>query len=307
MPEHSRGWFLVRGFIFSFIILAFFAMPVLISVAATTSSTLNYTPMEKIPGFESESSAAGVSFYTYIGAVYKFGIATVAICAMTMIIIGGYMYVVSAGNNAGMEKAKKYITDAIIGLILALTAWLILYFINPDLIKIKPLTVGGTSGTGTNTGVGGTGGGGTTGNGAGTGKCDPLTAGPCSTDSIKNNSCFASAGADPAKISAICNAESGGIETPSTVDKCSDGTPFSYGAFQVNLTCICKDAFQGPQPSKGCANRSCTGVNQPAFDNCKSQYGSGDGNISAACQLYKEHSGNKYDTWSKNQNQCGFS
>ncbi|MCX6763629.1 MAG: pilin [Candidatus Moranbacteria bacterium] len=129
--------------VLSFMLL--FAAPILVS-----AQSYSYQPMEKIPGYEAESSASGVDFYTYLNTIYKFGIAVVSICAMTMIIIGGYMYVASAGNNAGMEKAKKYITDAIIGLILALTAWLILYFINPDLTKMKPLTTG----AGTPVGVG---------------------------------------------------------------------------------------------------------------------------------------------------------
>lgn len=43
-----------------------------------------------------------------------------------------------------MEKAKKFITDALVGLILALLAYLILYIINPELVKIK---MGGISTT----------------------------------------------------------------------------------------------------------------------------------------------------------------
>lgn len=39
-----------------------------------------------------------------------------------------------------METAKKIITDAIVGIIMALTAYLLLYVINPDLVKMKRLT-----------------------------------------------------------------------------------------------------------------------------------------------------------------------
>jgi hypothetical protein len=103
---------------------------------STVFASFDYTPMEKIPGFETETTG---NFCVYINAVYKFGLWTIGICAMFMIIIGGYMYIVSAGNNASMGKAKGVITDAIIGLLLAFFAWLILNEINPNLVQMKTI------------------------------------------------------------------------------------------------------------------------------------------------------------------------
>ena len=113
-----------------------------------------YTPMEAIPGLGRPGT-----FNEYAGALYRFGVGAIGICAMLMIIIGGYMYVASAGNNASMEKAKGVITDAILGLLLALSSYLILYVINPDLVKIKKL---GTATSTTGTAETGTAGGGAT-------------------------------------------------------------------------------------------------------------------------------------------------
>lgn len=118
------------------------------------ADSFTYTPMEKIPGFDTTSST---NFYDYINNIYKFGIWAIGICALLMIMIGGYMYITSAGNNASMEKAKGVITDAVIGLILALSAYLLLYTINPDLVKMKQLSAtsqtcsNGSSGTGKTT------------------------------------------------------------------------------------------------------------------------------------------------------------
>lgn len=120
-------------FFFLLALLFIFVFPLLIVSAAPD---LEYTPMEPIPGFEA-SSVKGETFVTFISNLYKFGIWTVGICALIMIAIGGYMYAASGGNNASMEKAKGFITDAIVGLILALLAYLILYIINPELVKIK--------------------------------------------------------------------------------------------------------------------------------------------------------------------------
>lgn len=118
-----------------FFFVIFFLTPAL--VFAATSST-NYQPMENIPGFESET-VSGVDFYTYIQAVYKFGIWGIGIAALLMVVIGGFMYITSAGNNSSMEKAKGVITDAIVGLLMALLSYLLLYIINPDLVRIKKI------------------------------------------------------------------------------------------------------------------------------------------------------------------------
>lgn len=117
--------------VFSFVILPLF-------VNAQTTGSFNYTPLEKIPGSDTEPGKA-IDFYGYISAIYKFGIWTVGIVALFMLVFGGYTYITSAGNNSSMETAKKIITDAIVGVIMALTAYLLLYVINPDLVKMKKL------------------------------------------------------------------------------------------------------------------------------------------------------------------------
>jgi hypothetical protein len=79
----------------------------------------------------------------------------VGICALFMITVGGYMYITSAGNNATMGKAKSIITDAIIGLVLALLAYLIFYTINPNLTSpagLQPIASVGTIPAGGGTG-----------------------------------------------------------------------------------------------------------------------------------------------------------
>ena len=100
-------------------------------VLAAASSSFTYTPMEQIPG-----STTDGNFCNYISAVYKFGLGGVGVAAMLMITIGGYMYIMSAGNSSSMTKAKGIIFDALLGLLLALTSYLILYEINPKLVTI---------------------------------------------------------------------------------------------------------------------------------------------------------------------------
>jgi hypothetical protein len=58
-----------------------------------------------------------------------------------MLSVGGFMYVTSAGNTSRMGTAKEIIFDSIIGIVIALLAWLFLYIINPDFLSMKLPTV----------------------------------------------------------------------------------------------------------------------------------------------------------------------
>jgi hypothetical protein len=53
-----------------------------------------------------------------------------------MLSIGGFLDLTSAGNTSAMGTAKSVIFDALIGLTIALAAWLILNVINPDLVDV---------------------------------------------------------------------------------------------------------------------------------------------------------------------------
>ncbi len=97
------------------------------------SSGYTYTLLEKIPGFEGVST----NLPEYINAIYKFGLWTIGIAALLMITLGGFMYITSAGNSSSTGKAKKFITDAIAGLILAFIAYLLLKTLNPDLLEMN--------------------------------------------------------------------------------------------------------------------------------------------------------------------------
>jgi ABC-type nickel/cobalt efflux system permease component RcnA len=58
-----------------------------------------------------------------------------AILAVGVIIYGGVLYIISAGNPATQKEAKEWIKAAIYGLLLLLGAWLILNTINPTILK----------------------------------------------------------------------------------------------------------------------------------------------------------------------------
>jgi soluble lytic murein transglycosylase-like protein len=108
-----------------------------------------YTNQEKIPGAQPTSE-----FIPYVQSIINFGFAIIGILALFMLIIGAYQYLMAAGSGKA-EDAKDTITSALLGLALGLTAWVILNKINPDLVKMNPIStisgggaaVGGAGGT----------------------------------------------------------------------------------------------------------------------------------------------------------------
>ena|SRR3990167_4691094 len=88
-----------------------------------------------IPGLEFLPATS--DFGELISNIYVFGMGLVAISALVVLVAAGVWYM-SAGDNAGRAgEAKKWMGNAIFGLVLALLSWLILYTINPNFVA-KP-------------------------------------------------------------------------------------------------------------------------------------------------------------------------
>jgi hypothetical protein len=129
-----------------------------------------YKTLEAMPGVGAKGSSPSMS--DYINGIYNFAVAAVVFSALLMITIGGFMYMVSAGNQAQAGTAKRIIIDALLGLVVVFTIYLILHTINPDLLNISldfssmrtTTDPGLQAGSGQNTNSGGNGSGLPTGN-----------------------------------------------------------------------------------------------------------------------------------------------
>ncbi|MFH1326453.1 MAG: pilin [Candidatus Falkowbacteria bacterium] len=53
--------------------------------------------------------------------------------ALLFFVYGGFMMIISAGNTERSGKAKTILTNAIIGLVIVFTSWLIIYFVQTTL------------------------------------------------------------------------------------------------------------------------------------------------------------------------------
>ncbi len=74
---------------------------------------------------------AGNFLGCYISSLYTFLVQAAIILAVLMIVIGGFKYLFALGNQGKLSDAKETIQVAIIGLVLALTSYLLFNLINP--------------------------------------------------------------------------------------------------------------------------------------------------------------------------------
>ncbi|MBI3115691.1 MAG: hypothetical protein HYZ09_04360 [Candidatus Kerfeldbacteria bacterium] len=99
-----------------------------------------FTPQIPIPGTPGFAGAHPITENTigeYFQALYIYFISAVGVIAITMIIYGGFRWITAAGNPSRIQAAQDTINSALIGLVLALTSYLILNSINPNLVRFR--------------------------------------------------------------------------------------------------------------------------------------------------------------------------
>ncbi len=118
------------------------------------AKSLQFTPQVPIPGFLS-TGATSIAVGTpnssgimssdllakYIQALYKYGLAIGGILAAIVLMGGGVLWLVSAGNDSKVTQAKELISGSVIGLIILFSSWLLLDTINPNLTKLQTLNI----------------------------------------------------------------------------------------------------------------------------------------------------------------------
>lgn len=86
----------------------------------------------KLQGADTVTDAAD-----YIARIYRYTVGIGGILATVMIIFGGIVYLTAGGNTGRIGEAKEYISNALIGLVLLFTSYLLLQTLNPDLVKLS--------------------------------------------------------------------------------------------------------------------------------------------------------------------------
>ncbi len=127
------------------------ALETLKSVVPKTGTQEPFVPVVRVKIGQTEVKFTGVAcdgekcsidwIAKYISIVYQYGVGIAAILAVVMIMVGGFIWLASAGSPDKITKAKEFIISAITGLLLALFSFIILTSINPGLVRFQPLSI----------------------------------------------------------------------------------------------------------------------------------------------------------------------
>lgn len=253
------------------------------------STDTTYDPLAPLPGLgkfdtKLDPKTNPCPFGNYLNIIIKVIIGFSAVLAMVMIVVGGIEYLTSE-LVSGKEAGRETITNAILGLLIALGAYLILNTINPKLlsaclnnlpeatITILPFDENVNSYiTKTDSA-----------------SCKIINSGDCSVSNLQNYF-----GSKAEAASKICSVESGGrADKKSGSDYCTnsagDKTTFSFGLFQINLL-----ANGDKIPTGNCANLFTTDAGEEIGYGKASYVRKENGKIWYDCKL-KPNRGNDYN------------
>ena len=74
-----------------------------------------------------------------VGNFYNWSLGIGVVLALGIIVYAGVRYAASGGNSSAIDDAKKWITSAVLGLMLLFSTFIILKLINPQLINLKDI------------------------------------------------------------------------------------------------------------------------------------------------------------------------
>ena len=135
---------------YTLIILFCSLMILLCAVGIVYAQTNGFVPLAETPaGSKLGNLYQSGSMSDFINGIFKFVISVGAIVAVLRIAYAGYLYMGSADMWSSKAEAKHILADVTLGLLLLLSIYLILYQINPDILRldalknIKPATPAG--------------------------------------------------------------------------------------------------------------------------------------------------------------------
>jgi hypothetical protein len=133
----------VGGMMAGIMLIVMISALFVVSAHAAHATTISISP--NIPGLTNVSTAGPAG---WVAGFYKFALIFAGILAFGSIVYGGFKYATSEGNASKQAEGRSWIWSALIGLLLLAGAWLILYTINPNLVKLQNPTLS-TVNTGT--------------------------------------------------------------------------------------------------------------------------------------------------------------
>ncbi len=101
-----------------------------------------------IPGFTSfgkttctNSECISPWLASYIDGLYRYGTGAIAILAIITMMIAGVIWITAGGKEERIADAKQWIGGSLMGLLIALSSFMILNIINPALTVLSPIKI----------------------------------------------------------------------------------------------------------------------------------------------------------------------
>ncbi len=107
------------------------------------ANNITFKPQITIPGSSfKEGASSTVTASTafigeYIKAIYNYLLAIVGLLAAIVLMVSGIVWLTAAGNTERISQAKNWMMGSFTGLILALSSFLLLKLINPNLVNFQ--------------------------------------------------------------------------------------------------------------------------------------------------------------------------
>lgn len=115
-----------------FAVIVLFSIFFLCSVAVVNAQAQPYTLLVDTLPLVGQSTTLDV----YVPAAFRIAMGVSAVLAFVMITFGGIMYATTDAIS-GKEDGRRFITNAVIGLLLVIGSYAILYTINPEMLSFN--------------------------------------------------------------------------------------------------------------------------------------------------------------------------
>lgn len=98
-----------------------------------------FTRFQKTTCTDSECLSPWIA--NYIDALYRYGTGAIAILAVMTMMIAGVIWITAGGKEERIADAKQWIGGSLMGLLIALSSYMILNVINPALTTLSPIKI----------------------------------------------------------------------------------------------------------------------------------------------------------------------
>lgn len=96
----------------------------------------NFTSQLDNTGTAVYGDATGDTFYEVLGLLLKIILSLLGVLLLVLVIYAGFLWMTAAGNSTQVEKAKDILVNAVVGLIILVSAYAISTFVVTQLATV---------------------------------------------------------------------------------------------------------------------------------------------------------------------------